>query len=121
MHLAVLPKKASVGVQDRATVVVNAGCATLEDGDDEHGVFFFGNPCQFFRRGSRHGFREIEKLRVFGAAKIFAAEQLMHADDLRTAPRCIVNFTDGALQVFRRILRGFHLHEPNGEFVGHEI
>src|SRR5215469_17787621 len=74
MHLAVFSKKRSVGIQNCAGVVINAGSAAL-----------------------------------------------VHGDDLRPALRRFLNFLDGAFEVFLYVRGAFHLHEPDGEFVGHKI
>jgi hypothetical protein len=45
----------------------------------------------------------------------------MEANDLRAAHRSFADFFDGAREIFVRVPRAFHLHESNGEFVGHEF
>src|SRR5690242_7728800 len=67
VHLAVLPEERSVSVQNRDTVVVNAGCAALENRNDQRNFLCFCDLRQYFGGGSGHGLSEIEKLRVFGA------------------------------------------------------
>src|SRR5579864_3084314 len=77
VHLAVLPEERSVSVQNSDTVVVNARSAALENRNDQRNFLCFRDLRQFFGGGSGYGLSEIEKLRVFGAAKIFAVKQLV--------------------------------------------
>jgi len=121
MHFPVFSEKTSVGIQDRATIVINARRAALENRNDQGDFIFFGDLRQIFRGRSRHRLRKIKKVRVFFAAKIFAAEQLVHADDLGAALGRFLNIRDGACEVFLYIRRALHLHESDGEFIGHEF
>jgi len=48
-------------------------------------------------------------------------KQFVKRDDLCAARGSFADFLDGACQIFFRVHRAFHLHEPDGKFVGHEI
>src|SRR5438105_14812038 len=54
---------------------------------------------QFLGGGGGYRIREIKKFRVFGAAKVFAPEELMHADDLRAARCRFLDFLCGGFLV----------------------
>jgi hypothetical protein len=59
---------------------------------------------------ARDGFREIEQLGVFLAAKIFAAEKFVKRDDLRAARGGFTDFVDRARKIFVRVCGATHLH-----------
>ena len=63
--------------------------------------------------------QDFEKLGVFSAAEIFAAEKLIHANDLGSARRGFANLFDRALEIFVRVRRRAHLNQADGKFVGH--
>ena len=63
--------------------------------------------------------REIEKVGVFLTAEVFAAKELIHADDLRAACGSLANLFDRALKIFFRVRRRAHLNQADGKFVRH--
>ena len=85
MHFAVHTRQAAVLFQDRRGIVIDAGGATLEDGDDQCDFFPAGDLRQGVGSRSGHGLGEAEKIGVFGAAKIFGAKEFVKRDDLRAA------------------------------------
>src|SRR4029077_3265433 len=89
VHLAVFAEERAVGIEDGASVVINASGPAFEEGNDQDDFQFFRNLRERVGGGAGDGFREIEKIGVFGAAKIFAAKEFIHADDLRAARRGI--------------------------------
>jgi len=121
VHFAVFAEERAIGVEDGARVVVNAGGAALEERSDEDHFSFFCDFCEGVGRGTRDWFGEIEKIRVFGAAKIFAAKKFVHTDDLRAARGGFADFLDGSREVFFCILRAAHLHKADCEFLCHKI
>src|SRR5713226_1070259 len=121
VHFAVFSEERSVGVEQRAGIVINAGSAALEERNDQRDFLLFCDLRELFRGRSGDRFRKIEKVGVFRAAKIFAVKQFVERDDLRAARSGFTDFLDGARQVFFRVRRAFHLHEPDGKFAGHEI
>src|SRR5262249_53089306 len=85
VHFAVFAKIASVSVDDRAAIVVNACGATFEQGSDDRDFLFFSNLRKTLRRRAGNRFGKIKKSSVFGAAEILAAKKLVNAHDLRAA------------------------------------
>src|SRR5690348_4354074 len=98
MHLAIFAEEASIGIDDRASVVVNAGSAALEEGSDDDDFLFFRDFRKGLSRGAGDRLGKIEKLGVFFAAKVFAAKELVHADDLRAPRSGFANLFDRALE-----------------------
>jgi len=121
MHLAVFAEERSVSIKNRAGIVIDAGGAALEKRNDQRDFLSFGEFGKFFRRRAGHRFRKIEKLGIFGAAKVFAEKQFVERNNLRAARRCLADFLDGARQIFFRVRRAFHLHQANGKFVCHNF
>jgi len=119
VHLPVFAEEAAVSVEYRASVVVDAGRASLEKGNDEHDFVLFRNLREFFGRGTRYRLRQVEQRRIFLPAKIFAAEKFVQRDDLCAASRCFADFFDRLRKIFFGIGGAVHLHEADGEFVCH--
>src|SRR5260370_26115976 len=85
VHLAVFSEERSVGIQDGAGIVIDAGSAALEKRNHQCDFFIFRDLREFFRGGPGNRLRKIEKVGVFGAAKIFAEKQFVQSNDLRAA------------------------------------
>ena len=60
--LRYLPRKRSVGVEDGAGVVIDAGGAAFEKGSDERDFVFFRDLREFSVVGPGNGFGEIKKI-----------------------------------------------------------
>ena len=121
VHFAIFAEERAVGVDDGAGVVINAGGAAFEKRNDQNDLFFFCDLCEGVSGGAGNRLREIEKIGIFGAAKIFAAEKFIHANDLGAARGGFADFFDGARKIFAGIGGAAHLHEANCEFVCHKI
>jgi len=61
MHLAVFAEEGAVGIEDRAGVVVDAGGAALEDGNDENDLFFLRDLCEGFVAGPGTGSARLKR------------------------------------------------------------
>ena len=120
VHFAVFAEERAVGVEDGAGVVINAGSAAFEEGDNENNFFSFGDLRERVGGRAGNGLREVEEVGVFDAAEIFAQKKFVERDDLRAARSRFANFVDGARKIFVGIVRAAHLHEANRKFVWHE-
>ena len=119
MHLAIFAEEGAVGVNNRAGVVINAGGAPLEKGNDQRDFIF---SCDLRKRsvvGPGIGFGKIEKLGIFRAAEIFAAKKFVHADDLRAALGGLADFLDRARQILVRVRRASASESADCKFVCH--
>ena len=101
--------------------MIDAGSAALKKRNDQRHFFLLGDLREFFGGRAGNRLREIEKLGVFLAAKVFAMKKFVQGNDLRAARGGFANFPDGPRQILIRVRRAFHLHEPDGKFVRHEI
>src|SRR2546423_2058492 len=70
MHLAILPEVLTIGVDDRGSVVVNAGRALLEKRRDNDDATFARDFLQLGRRRPGNFFREREIRVVFALAEV---------------------------------------------------
>ncbi len=68
-------------------------------------------------RGAGNGFGQIEQARVFFAAEILRAEELLQADDLRALLRRLADLARRLFQVLFRIRGAAHLHQADAEFL----
>ena len=121
MHFAIFAEIRAVGVQNGASVVINARGATLEEGNDQGNILFFGEFCQALGGGAGNRFGKIEKFGFFAASKIFAGEKFVERDDLRTARGGFANFRFGLGEIFVFIGGATHLHQANGKLILHEF
>ncbi len=119
MHFAIFPEERAVGIEYRASVVVDAGGAALKERDHQRDVVFLGHFGEQFGGRPRNRFGKIEKRSFFGAAEIFAAKQLIHADDLRATLSGFADFGGGAGQIVPGIPGRAHLDQANGKFIRH--
>ena len=119
VHFAVFAEERAIGVEDGARVVVNAGGAALEERSDEDHFSFFCDFCEGVGRGTRDWFGEIEKIRVFGAAKIFAGEKFVETDDLSATRGRFADLFGSAKEIFFFVGGARHLHETDRKFIRH--
>ena len=119
VHFAIFAEKTAVGVDHRAGVVVNAGSTAFEKRNDQRDFALFRDLREFFGRRARDRLGKIEKVGIFLAAKIFAAEKFMQRDDLRAARGGFTDFLYRAREIFFRVCRAAHLHQADGKFVWH--
>ncbi len=120
MHLAVFAEERTVGIEDRAGVVIDTGSAALEYGNDQGDFLLFGDLPELFGCGTGDGLGKVEQFGVFGAAKVFAEKQFVQRNDLGAARGGFADFFDCFREILFRVLRAIHLHESNGKFAGHE-
>ena len=121
VHFAIFAKVAAIGVDYRASVVIDAGGAAFEQGSDDDHFLFLGNLGESVRGRARDCFRKVEERGVLRAAEVFAAEQFIHANDLRAARGGFFYFFDCTGEIFLGVLRGFHLHEADRKFICHGV
>src|SRR5262249_15863373 len=74
MHLAVFPEECSVGVKNRTGVVIDAGSAPFEQGNDQRNTGFFGDFGERVGCGAGYGLGQVKQRRIFGAAEILPSE-----------------------------------------------
>src|SRR5262249_50364589 len=121
VHFAVFAEEGAVGVENRASIMVNARGAALEKRYNENDSFLLG----YFREGvgnrSGNGLGEIKKFGVLLTAEIFAAKELVQRNNLRASGRGFANFVDGVSEILLGIVGTAHLHEPDRELVRHEL
>ena len=119
VHLAIFAEVGAIGIENGAGVVVNAGGAAFENGNDERDFLFFSDLREALGGGAGNGFGEIEEFGIFGAAKIFAGEKLVETDDLSATRGRFVDFFGGTGEIFFFVGGARHLHETDRKFVGH--
>ena len=69
VHLAIFAEVGAVGIENGAGVVVDAGGAAFENGNDESDFFFFSDLREAVGGGAGNGFSEIKEFGIFGAAR----------------------------------------------------
>ena len=77
MHFSVFAEEAAVGIEHRAGIVVNAGGAAFEEGNDQDDFLFFRHFGERVGRRTGNGLSEIEKLGIFLAAEIFGTKEFV--------------------------------------------
>ena len=87
MHLAIDAFDLAIGADHRRRVVIQAGATPLEQRRDDHDPEFARQAPERFRGRSGNRLGQRKQLRVFFAAEILRAEQLLQADDLRASRR----------------------------------
>ncbi len=77
VHFSIFAEEAAVRIEHRAGIVVNAGSAAFEEGNDQDDFLFFRHfgECVGCRTGN--GLSEIEELGIFLAAEIFGTKKFM--------------------------------------------
>src|SRR6185369_8054629 len=100
VHFAVFAEEPAVGVDHRASVVINAGGAALKKGNDQSDFALLGDLCKFVGGGAWNRLGKIEQRGILLAAKIFAPEKFVERDDLRAASRRFTYFVHRAREIF---------------------
>jgi len=116
VHLAIEAAERAVSVNDGGGVMVDAGRASFENGDNDDDSLLAGHSRHRIAGRSGNGFGKIEEGSLFPLAEILGAEQLGKTDDLRTLARRLANSAQGALQVLLRIRRTPQLQKTYLEF-----
>jgi hypothetical protein len=119
VHFAIFAEVGAVGIENGAGIVVNAGGATFENGNDESDFLFFSDLREALGGGARNGFGKIEEFRIFGAAKIFTGKKFVETDDLSAARCRFADFFGGAREIFFFVGGARHLHETDRKFIRH--
>jgi len=119
VHFAIFAEVGSVGIENGAGIVVNAGGAAFENGNDESDFLVFSDLGEALSGGTGNGFSEIEEFGIFGAAKIFAGKKFVEADDLSATHCRFADFFGSASEIFFFVGGARHLHETDRKFVGH--
>src|SRR5262249_45955921 len=119
VHLAVEAERPALGADDDRAVVVEAGRALLEDGDDDRDPRLLRGAAERLRARAGDRLREAEERLVLLLAEVRRAVELGQADDLRSRPRRVADARRCLLEVVLGPRRHRHLHETDFEGTGH--
>src|ERR1019366_2372239 len=86
VHLAINPAQRAIGIKNRCRIVVDAGCALLEERRHQNNFILPRRRRQLFRAGPRNRFGQVKQIRVFALAEILRLEKFRQADDVRPLP-----------------------------------
>ena len=109
------PEHAAVGVDDDGGVPVDAGRLPLEQRHDQHDGQLAREARHRVRRRAGNRLGEIEAIALLRLAEVRRVEQLLEADDLRTAAGRLAHQPLGARDVGRGVGRRVILDEADGE------
>src|SRR5262249_40907357 len=113
MHLAIFPEHFSAGIDDRSSVVVEAGSALFEKRGHDYDLEL---ACQFFQgsgRGPRNFFGQVEIIVLLGLAEILRTKELRQTNDLRALLGRLANESDRVREVLLRVRSARHLDESD--------
>jgi hypothetical protein len=116
VHLAIDPAQRAVTLQHCHRVVVEPGCAALEEGSDHHYLFLSRDSGKALRGRARNGLRQIEELGIFALTKILSAEELREADDVCSAAGGFAHPVSGFVEIRVGVGRAGHLHRAYAVF-----
>jgi peptidyl-prolyl cis-trans isomerase B (cyclophilin B) len=85
VHLSILSQVATIRVDDRRSIVINARRAPLKKRSDDHDAEFPGDGLHSLGRRAGDGLGELEIFVVFNLTEIHGAEELLQANDLRAS------------------------------------
>ena len=118
VHLPVFAEIRAVGVDDRRSIVIEAGAALFKKRRDDDDAAFLRQCAQ--RVGARAGdfLGEPEVFVILDLAEVLRGEELLETHDLRAAVRGLGGFRERLREVLARLRRAAHLDEAEGDFVG---
>ena len=99
VHFSINAKQRSVGIDDCCGIVIHAGAAFFEKGNNDHDSTALGQALECFRRGSGNRFSQVEVVVVFTLAEILSRKEFLRADDIRSICGRLFDLGKGSLEV----------------------
>jgi hypothetical protein len=115
VHLAIHAEQGPVRVDDCRGVSIHAACLPLEDRNDQNDAELFRHLLQGRRGRSRNRLGDVEPLVSLRLREVRRVEQLLQANDLRTARRRFPDARDRGLERELQIVGRGILNDPDSE------